>query len=44
MRAQWNRQDFELATRGNLGFTSEQVELIRGELVERMMEQESTSE
>ncbi len=44
MRAQWNRQDFELATRGNLGFTPEQVELIRGELVERMMEQESTSE
>ena len=44
MRAQWNRQDFELATRGNLGFTPEQVELIRGELVERMMEQESTTE
>jgi len=35
MRANWDRQDFRLATRGNLGFTSKQAELIRSEVLRR---------
>lgn len=44
MRAEWNRQDFQLAARGNLGFTPQQTELIRNELSQRMMDRENTSE
>ncbi len=44
MRAQWNRQDFQLAAHGNLGFTPKQAELVRGELIRRMMEQDSAPE
>ena len=32
MRARWDRQDFQLATYGNLGFTPMQAELIRSEV------------
>lgn len=35
MRATWNRQDFELAARGNLDFTPKQTELIRREVLKR---------
>ena len=35
MRARWNRQDFELAARGNLEFTPKQAELIRSEVLTR---------
>jgi hypothetical protein len=32
MRARWDRQDFQLATYGNLDFTPKQAELIRSEV------------
>lgn len=35
MRAMWDRQDFQLATHGNLGFTAKQAELIRSEVLTR---------
>ena len=35
MRATWDREDFELAARGNLGFTPKQAELIRSEVLRR---------
>ncbi len=41
MRARWNRQDFQLAALGNLGFTTQQTELIRNELSQRMMDQKA---
>ncbi len=44
MRAQWNRQDFQLAAHGSLGFTPKQAEVIRGELSRRMREQKSVPE
>ena len=34
MRATWDREDFELAARGNLDFTPKQAELIRSEVVD----------
>ncbi len=35
MRATWDREDFELAARGNLDFTPKQAELIRSEVLRR---------
>ena len=35
MRARWDRQDFELAARGNLEFTPKQTEIIRREVLKR---------
>ena len=35
MRATWDREDFELAARGNLDFTPKQAELIRSEVRRR---------